>query len=186
MGRWAFGLAVVCLGVLGGCAPLLGGPQQNPPFAVKVNEQKVTPDSALDAVPADAARYRSITVFDANGRRVTLDAANAPVLFVAYWCPHCQRTLQLLSQNRSELRRLPVMVSMGFVPGTPLSEAVRLTQQEETALHLSGFKTYYALDPSSRQWIPRGYPTLVFDRNGALQMLYGEHTLDVWQKVLGG
>ncbi|MBX6351944.1 MAG: hypothetical protein IRZ10_01315 [Thermoflavifilum sp.] len=179
-----WGVTILAALLCTACGFSVSRPLQNPPFSVKTAEQRVTPDNTVDPIPAATNIYGALHVLDASGHKVELDARRTPILFVAYWCPHCQRTLQLLVQNRDRLARLPVVVSMGFVPGTSVEQAVSLTRQEEQALHLAGLTIYYAVDPSSRAWVPNGYPTLVYAADGQLRMLYGEHTLSVWQQVL--
>ncbi|MBX5435700.1 MAG: hypothetical protein IRZ33_00620 [Alicyclobacillaceae bacterium] len=162
-------------------------PKHNPPFANKLSVDRVTPNPRFDPVPADPTLYTHVAVLTADGEQVVLDARRHPVLFVAYWCPHCQRTLVALAHHRATLGSAPDIVSMGFVQGTSLAEAKRLTEEEVTALHLARLgKTYYLLNGNTHQYIPNGYPTLVFTRGGQLQMLYGEHAVQVWQTALRG
>lgn len=80
----------------------------------------------------------------------------------------------------------PLIVSMGFKPGTTLNEAVHLEQQELQAFHLKSFQVYYLLDPNQSKYVPYTYPTLVINRDNSLDMLHGEHTLPVWLKAFSG
>lgn len=156
----------------------------NPPFVNRLKDLPATPDPRFDPISAHASIYSDVTVYNANGRKVVLDATNTPILFVAYWCPHCQRTLVLLNKNRQSLSRFPTLVSMGFAPGTSLAEEVRLTHEEMDYFHIYNVKEYYYLGSNSQQLTPQGYPTLVFPGKGGVLAMFGEHTLRVWQQAL--
>lgn len=157
---------------------------QNPPFRNELKMDIIQPISKFDPVQANPVVYDQVIVYDAAGRKTTLDASKTPLLFEAYWCPHCQRTLVLLNHNWSKLSQKPLIVSMGFKPNTSLKEAVHLEQQELQTYHMKSFQIYYLLDPNQSKYVPYTYPTLVFNRNGSLDMLHGEHTLSAWMKAL--
>lgn len=144
----------------------------------------VTPDPAFDVTTANRSLYTQVKVLDKMGKQVTLNAANHPLLFEAYWCPHCQRTLVALNDNRGKLHQFPIVVSMGFSPGTPLSQAVKISHQELAYFHISGVQVYYLLDPNESKQVLQSYPTMVFPYQSHLDKLTGEHTLQVWEKAL--
>ncbi|WAH35299.1 TlpA family protein disulfide reductase [Alicyclobacillus dauci] len=155
-------------------------------FQNRTRELVVTPDTKVDPSPATDVDYTHVSVLTAAGKRVVLDARQTPILFVAYWCPHCQRTLELLSSHKSELSRLPVIVNVGFPKNTELQEAVQVEAEETKQLNLHGFQMYYALDPAAGdKYAPQGYPTLAYENVRGIQTLFGEHTLSVWTSVLG-
>ncbi len=156
----------------------------NPPFVNRLKDLPATPDPRFDPTSARASIYSDITVYAANGRKVVLDAKNTPILFVAYWCPHCQRTLVLLNKNRQSLSQFPTLVSMGFAPGTSLAEEVRITQEEMNYFHINHVKEYYYLGSNSQKLTPQGYPTLVFPGKRGVLAMFGEHTLSAWQQAL--
>ncbi|MDQ0190241.1 TlpA family protein disulfide reductase [Alicyclobacillus cycloheptanicus] len=157
----------------------------NPPFYNETKLDVVTPDPNYDPTSVNPAAYQNLTVYTADGKKVHLDAAKEPILFMAYWCPHCQRTLLLLQKNRSTLKTLPVVVSMGFQPGTTLSQAVKIGEEEKRGLNLTAYQIYYDVDTSQYAALAqKGYPTLVFSDKGKLNQLFGEHTLSVWQQAL--
>ncbi|WP_067616861.1 TlpA family protein disulfide reductase [Alicyclobacillus acidiphilus] len=142
-------------------------------------------DTKLDPTPVKQVDYTKIPVVDGEGRHVSLDARKQPVLFVAYWCPHCQRTLKLLSQEFHSLKQKPILVCVGYSQGTTLRQAVAVQHQEQTALHLAAFQVYYDLNPKAGDvYAPAGYPTLVYQANDQLLSLYGEHTAAIWRQVL--
>ncbi|QSO51904.1 hypothetical protein JZ785_24570 [Alicyclobacillus curvatus] len=160
------------------------GQDANPPFANRLKDLPATPDPQFDATSVSAATYGSVTVYDANGSKVILDAKKTPILFVAYWCPHCQRTLVLLNAHRQSLAQFPTLVSMGFAPGTSLSEAVSITHQEMSYFHIQNVKEYYYLGSKSQTLVPQGYPTLVFPSQGSVSAMFGEHTIGAWQQAM--
>ena len=156
----------------------------NPPFRRELSLDIVRPDAAFDPVVANKNVYDAVGVYTATGKHVTLNASKHPILFEAYWCPHCQRTLVMLNQYQGSLAKRPILVSMGFQFNTTLRAAVSLENSELKAFHIHGFKVYYLLDPNQKRYVPYKYPTLVFDHNGMLQMLYGEHVLSAWKEAL--
>lgn len=156
----------------------------NPPFANRLKDLPATPDPNFDPTTAQSSIYTGLTVYKADGTKVTLDASKTPILFEAYWCPHCQRTLVLLNKNRSQLAQFPIVVSMGFAPGTSLSQAVNITQQEMNYFHIQNVQEYYYLGTQSNELVPVGFPTLAFPGQGSVVTLAGEHTLQVWEQGL--
>ncbi len=156
---------------------------QNPPYINKLKVDILTPDAKFDASPVGSA-YNQIAVTSANGKTVTLDAANTPVLFEAYWCPHCQRTLVMLNKNRSKLQRMPILVSTGFAPGTSLSQAKALSDAEMKDLHIQNVQVYYLLNTQEFQKFVATFPTFVFDYHHNVEMLTGEHTVPMWEKAI--
>jgi|GEM_PF-2013795 len=157
----------------------------NPPFQNSLKLEVAPVVKTYNPVAANPQDFTRIQAVDANGKTVTLDARKEPILFVAYWCPHCQRTLVLLSRNESQLSQLPVVLSMGFQPNTTLAEAKKLTAAEHSALHLSSrFQVYYGLNVDAKKLVPIGFPTMVYSARGKLEMLYAEHTLAIWKQAL--
>ena len=157
----------------------------NTPFTNRLHKELVTPDPNYDPVTVKQSLYNRISVLSSSGEKVQLNAHTQPVLFEAYWCPHCQRTLVLLHQNLKSLHHQPILVSSGFAAGTTLRQAVALSHAEIKDLGLNGFKVYYILGNNYSKFVPVGFPTLIFKQKNQLNMLSGEHTLSVWQKALG-
>ena len=181
-------VSLVGLGLLAGC-DVLGAiglsASKNPPFKNELGLMVVTPSSSLNPQMAQTDIYTHVSVLTATGNKVILNAKNRPLLFEAYWCPHCQRTLVALNKNKSQLKRLPVLVSEGFVPGTTLAQAIQLTRQEFSYFHLSDFQVYYIVNSHEvSKNAPNGFPTLAFMSQGQMLTLTGEHTLSVWKEAL--
>ncbi|MCY0876809.1 MAG: hypothetical protein OWT28_11150 [Firmicutes bacterium] len=125
-----------------------------------------------------------IHVQESSGRWTTLDAMTHPVLFVAYWCPHCQRTLVMLQKNASHMTQWPTIVFTGYPPGFPLKWAKAIEAQELRALHLHFIKDpLYLIGNADMKYIT-GFPYLMFKDNGKLTSLVGEHTFPVWQRAI--
>lgn len=185
--RWLIAVAATATLLAAGCGTSnsSGGGNtnapNNPPFGIKTSLDQVTPNPAFDPKSASTAKYSKVEVLDAQGHHVTLDAHKQPILFEAYWCPHCQRTLKLFEKQLGTLPVQPVVVSMGFDKGTTLQDAVKLGKAESSALGLSGLTVYYSLDPNISDYVPVGFPTMVFNDHGTLKALYGEHTLQAWE-----
>lgn len=141
--------------------------------------------STLNVVPVvSKSADQHIRVQDAVGHWTTLDAAKRPTLFVAYWCPHCQRTLVLLRRNAARIKQWPNIVLTGYPANVPLQWARALVTQEEHSLQLP-FLThaYFMLGTADMTYIT-GFPYLMFEHQGALGALVGEHTFRVWQQAL--
>jgi thiol-disulfide isomerase/thioredoxin len=158
-----------------------GGNNSSPsqPTDVKLDP----PDTKFDPVTKQVSYYSPIKVLDSNGNTVTLNANKSPIIFEAYWCPHCQRVLQELSHNRSQIQHVPTVVSMGFPQGTSLQQAVATTQDEFASLGITGFQVYYLLNPPRLNYV---FPTSVFSNSGQDELLVGEHSLSVMTKAFGG
>jgi thiol-disulfide isomerase/thioredoxin len=185
--RIATALAALAIpAVVAGCQPF-GGDQSTPAhpssFTNRLNESKVKPIATFDATTQDVSLYRRVTVYDASGRKLTLDASKRPLFFEAYWCPHCQRTLVLLNRHRDQLKQMPVIVSLGYAKGTNLATAKRISDEEMRAFHIQGVDVYYLLDGDHGQY---SFPTLAFPYHGRVELLRGEHIFPVWQRALGG
>lgn len=156
---------------------------QNPPFANKLKLDVMAPDTKFDASPV-GSNYNHVQVTAPNGQTITLSASTEPVLFEAYWCPHCQRTIVLLNKNRSKLHQIPVLVSTGFAPGTTLSEAKSLGAEELHALHIKNVKVYYLLNTHEFRKLVQTFPTFTFPYHNKVEMLTGEHSFPIWQKAI--
>lgn len=193
--KWA-GAAAVLTGSLGlfGCgspAKTAGSSNTaqtdaagNPPFQNKLSMEKGRQSNRYDPHSAKASVFSSVKVETSAGKTISLNAKKQPILFTAYWCPHCQRTLVLLKKSVSQLPVRPIVVSMGFQPGTTLAEAKKLEQKEGKVLGLgSAFQIDYGLS-LGKQDVPMGFPTLVYSDGSSLKMLYGEHTLKIWKEAL--
>ncbi|WP_041695143.1 TlpA family protein disulfide reductase [Alicyclobacillus acidocaldarius] len=142
-------------------------------------------DPRWDPRPASVGLYGAVPVWTASGRQEVLTPERQPLLFAAYWCPHCQRTLQLLTAIRHRLKHMPVIVNVGYPAGTSLQTAIRIAREEDAALHLAPFEQVFILTPSAGdRYAPLGYPTLVFRQGSALWSLYGEHRAEIWEKAL--
>lgn len=156
----------------------------NPPFRNELNVEKGPVDTKFDPIPGSANIYQKIPVLNQIGKKVYLDAGKYPILFEAYWCPHCQRTLVLLMHNRSKVKQMPILVSMGFAPKTSLQQAVQLSHEEFHALHIKDVQVYYLLNVNPGKYVPTVYPTLAFLYQHQISLLAGEHIWPVWQKAL--
>ncbi|MCY0896276.1 MAG: hypothetical protein OWS03_08325 [Alicyclobacillaceae bacterium] len=149
-----------------------------------LTEDKVHPMSAFNAGPVTHPNAEEhIRVETAAGTWVTLNAKNHPVLFAAYWCPHCQRTLVLLQKHIADTPGWPTVVYVGYPDGFPLKTAVRIEHEEKKAFHLTYTHVYYLIGSADQTYI-HGFPYLVFNRRGTLLSLFGEHTFPVWKKAL--
>ncbi|QQE78040.1 hypothetical protein [Alicyclobacillus sp. SO9] len=156
----------------------------NPPFQNKLKMEIGRKINRYNPYSVNAGVFSNVKVETPQGKTVFLNANKQPILFTAYWCPHCQRTLVLLKKNLSQLPVRPIVVSMGFASGTTLAEAKKLETQEEKVLGLgTAFQIDYGLSLGKKD-VPKGFPTLVYSDGTQLRMLYGEHTLKIWKEAL--
>ncbi|WP_040290153.1 TlpA family protein disulfide reductase [Alicyclobacillus hesperidum] len=154
-------------------------------FQNRTSDNIIAPDTKLDSQPVRGSLYKDVLVLQANGKSAHLDVTHGPLLFVAYWCPHCQRTLQLLTKLQSQLKQIPTLVDVGYPSGATLADAVRIDRAERAQLHLANFPTYFILAPNAGdQYAPLGYPTLVYRQGGQTLSLFGEHTSAIWKQIL--
>ncbi|GMA51860.1 hypothetical protein GCM10025857_32170 [Alicyclobacillus contaminans] len=144
--------------------------------------EKAQPDASYDPQTlANADQVlNSLKVVDRNGQAVDLRNTNQPILFEAYWCPHCQRTLVLFQHNPVLMGAKPIVISCGFPKNTTLKQAIAASDKEFQLLGLSGFTVYYVVNPVQ---LP-GYPTLLFHKGQAAHVLIGEHTSAVWEQAV--
>ena len=183
-----FVISLVGLGLFVGCGEISAtglSISNNYPFKNELRLMLVTPSASFNPQTASSNIYSHVSVLTATGKKVILNAKNQPLLFEAYWCPHCQRTLVALNKNKSQLKHLPVLVSEGFVPGTTLTQAVQITRQEFSYFQFSSFQVYYIINSHEvSKNAPNGFPTLSFVSQGQMLTLTGEHTLSVWKAAL--
>ncbi|MCL6516534.1 hypothetical protein [Alicyclobacillus sp.] len=159
----------------------------NQPFQNRLDALPTTPANVPNAKPADPVLYGALPVVTPDGRQETLHPADRPVVFLAYWCPHCQRTLVLWDQHWSELPVKPVIVATGFQSGTPLADARRIEEDEIRGLHLQHIQfDAYLLDADEGKRVIQAYPQAVYELDDQLLTLTGERTLDVWKQVFSG
>ena len=155
------------------------------PFMNELNWDKSPINPYYNPSVASSSLYRRVSVVNESGQKVVLNAMSHPILFEAYWCPHCQRTLVMLNKNRNNFKKFPIIVSVGFFKGTTLKLATQITHQELNTFKIQHVNVYYMLNPNAGvQYASHGYPTLVFSRQHQLLSLSGEHTLSVWTKAL--
>ena len=107
----------------------------------------------------------TLTVQTVEGKEVVLDLRKGPVLFVAYWCPHCDRFL--LTAKEMGLERLPTVVSIWPRDGDTLADVVRETRAK---LQRTGWEDtpFYVLMAGSPSYV-QGTPTLVWWENGRMK-----------------
>jgi thiol-disulfide isomerase/thioredoxin len=176
-------MALIGVGILiGGCGIQPAG---NPPVQNLLKKNVIKPLDTFNVKKVNNSTEQGIPVVTADGQKQVLDAVNQPVLFEAYWCPHCQRTLLLLAKHRTELKTMPTIVSTGFAKGTTLKQAVSISEQEFKKLGISLSHVTYLIGPNAAEYEPKLFPTLVFPYQGGVGQLQGEHTLAVWMKALG-
>lgn len=184
--RATIGLSALLIFLVSGCGQSVTAAAGPIVFVNRTSQMRVQPDASLDPTRAVGIDERQIPVLNDRGTRVYLDAFRGPILFVAYWCPHCQRTLLLLTNHRRNLRQIPTLVFVGYPPQTTFAEARQVVREEHRALHLANFPTFYALSQTAGDtYAPKGYPTLAYPTETGVDLLFGEHTLSIWQKVLG-
>lgn len=113
----------------------LPGPEEWFQDALRAAGTKKSADPAVVAgaggTEKGSAPKRGLKVLDRDGREVTLDQAE-PVLFFAWWCPHCP---EALSKNRDM-----VLVSTYFRDG---EDNVKKTEEKLKSLGISTGRCYY-------------------------------------------
>lgn len=175
-----FALSIASLYILSGC----GQATKSPALQVSnlINYEKVTPDPHFDPQKFTNATQvlASLNLVTSTGKPVHLENSTHPIMFQAYWCPHCQRTLLLFTQNPILKHSGLILISSGYPLHTTLQQAVATTQKEFKELGISGFPVYYELHSIQ---VP-SYPALIFKRAGSSYLLTGEHTEKVWEEAV--
>ena len=113
---------------------------------------------AVVVLAACGQQTATIHVQDANGNDAVVDLKNGPVLFVAYWCPHCEHFLR--TAKEAGLDRFPTVVSIWPRQGDTLKDVVRATKAKLDRTGWGGTPFYVLMDdaPSYVQ----GTPTLAW------------------------
>lgn len=184
--RWTVSLVMgLATLLLPSCAPTSASALNSPlPVSNWTGYEQVIPDAKFDAVPITNGRDLLIhlKLTDESGKPVSVAQTDRPIIFEAYWCPHCQRTLITLFKDKDFMALHPIVVSMGYPPDTTLSQAVATSQKEFDILGLSGFTVYYSLGSVSQDVVP-SYPTVIFTKRNKMYRLTGEHTSLVWHEI---
>ncbi|MGE5589072.1 MAG: hypothetical protein ACM3ZA_00370, partial [Bacillota bacterium] len=96
--------------------------------------------------------FQAIPVVTLDGARATVDATSTPVIFIAWWCPHCHALLKYLAG--ANLPRRPVLISTFFRSRDMAEERNRTLASLEDAgiLPEAGWTVY--LDASPRYLAP--------------------------------
>lgn len=108
--------------------------------------------SQTQAAMQEIQSFRAIPVVALDGTRTTVDATAAPVLFVAWWCPHCHDLLRQLAVM--PLPRRPVLISTFFRSRDMAEERERtlVSLSDAGTAPESGWTVY--LDASPRYLVP--------------------------------
>ena len=117
----------------------------------------------LAAIPTQARAFRAIPVVTLDGKATVVDATRAPVLFFAYWCPHCAKLLQDMAGRPLAVR--PVLVSTFFRrEDGPGARERTLAQLKEAGLRPEDGWTIY-LDVNHTNLV-ESVPTLAYMAGG--------------------
>ncbi len=111
--------------------------------------------------------FREIPVMTLDGRDTLLDAARTPVLFFAWWCPHCEDLIRQVA--RTPLPRRPVLVST-FLRSNDMDENRELTISKLRRAGLVPQDGWTVLLDKSPRWLVRYVPTLVYITEDGLRV----------------
>lgn len=99
-----------------------------------------------------------LRVQEMSGKDAVVHLKEGPVLFVAYWCPHCEHFLA--TARAAGLDRLPTVVSIWPREGDTLEDVVRETKAKLERTGWGGTPFYVLMgDPPS---YVKGTPTLAW------------------------
>ena len=100
----------------------------------------------------------TLTVQTVEGKEVELNLRQEPILFVAYWCPHCEHFL--LTAKEMGIERLPAVVSIWPREGDTFETVVQGTKEK---LERTGWAdtSFYVLMAGSPPYV-QGTPTLAW------------------------
>lgn len=79
--------------------------------------------AACGGAGSQSSEVGTYVVRDVNNEPVTLSLADGPILFIAYWCPHCETYLE-----NAGLEQLPTVVSIFPQDGDTLQDVSEQTR----------------------------------------------------------
>ena len=154
-----------------------------PPFR-DVSSVEVVPLTKTDnAVVVSSKTYNHVVTQNNTGEKVVLNASKKPMLFVAYWCPHCERTLFMWKKDHA---KFPDLVFVGYPNGTKFAMAKNRAWSEIHYFHLpvKSSQVYFVIGNQQAKYVPQGFPNYIYAQHHQDKSLLGEHTWHVWQSVL--
>lgn len=176
-------LVVLSLFLINGCSLSSATTElKSSTFVNKLDQENHGLNPKDDAQLLNSHSLKNLPVVKSSGEKVDIDFSQQPVIFVAYWCPGCQRELVLLNNNKEKFNKLPIIICTGFNKidkNTSLNDAVRIIDQGFNNLRIQGFTTYYSMTDPSNKDVPE-YPCVIYPKDNNLFRLTGEHTLDVF------
>lgn len=158
-----------------------------PPFQNITAFEKVTPSSVWNPTKVSVSTYEHVLAINNNGKKSVLDAKKQPMLFLAYWCPHCERTIDMWTIHQKQIKSFPLLVFVGYPDGTSLAIAKQRAWAELHYFHVPVKENgvYFVIGSKQTKYVPNGFPALFFERGHYIESLLGEHTWSIWKKVIG-
>ncbi len=166
-----------------GYAKTLLNPIALPPFR-DFRKIEITPLLNINnASNVSSFVYNHVVAQANNGKREVLDATKIPMAFVAYWCPHCERTLAMWKLHHAHF---PDLVFVGYPQGTTFSQAKQRAWAEIRYFHLpvTANQVNFVIGNQQDQYVPKGFPNYVYAVGHQDKSLLGEHTWKIWHSVL--
>ena len=140
--------------------------------------------------PKLVAQIENETVYTANGMVVPFPT-DRPVLFTAWWCPHCHDALQQLKTDglHTTFNLVSVFVNDGATSGTVQTWKQALTLTEDglhnSDLSIPSSHIYLVMPNSPINTQIHGVPTLwTFRKSGVMEVVGTPTVGSVWKSVL--
>jgi len=138
-------------------------------------------------------KVEHLSLLDSQGHSVHLPT-NRPVLFFAWWCPHCHAALRALKRDKDLSHLTFVSMYLNAMPahGKPAlirtaNDAKQITESSLASLgiHIPSDHILYLMPRSAANSTAMGVPVLVeHTRSGWYAMNGAPSDSTVWQRVL--
>ncbi len=157
--------------------------QSLPPFRDLRKVEIVPLQSKNNASITSSSLYRHVVVENNFGKTTVLNATKKPILFLAYWCPHCERVVTLWKNHHVHF---PNLVFVGYPNRTTFSQAKSRAWDEIRSFHLPVVENqvHFIIGQNLKQYVPSGFPEYIYYRDGKMKSMLGEYTWNVWNRVI--
>ena len=197
---WPVGLLLVLVVALGFGFSLGGHPTaaRTQALATPHRSRRVTQTHGAQAqslfVPVSPSWWRTVSqasVVTVDGQATTLPP-HQPVLFFAWWCPHCHMALEELrhTPQLQHITLVSVWINAGnpSLPITSAHNAALVTEKALSALgvHVPSAHLLLAMPNSAINRVLHGVPTLVVPKgNTPMEAAGVPPTIGAWTQQLG-
>lgn len=183
----------VCMGIVGDRVITRLAPPASALSDVSMAGQTLAHGYLQPVNPKWWAKVRELNVMNAQGQTVLLPE-NRPLLFFAWWCPHCHAALRELARTGelSKLTLISTYVNAGSIDGKPVvignfPEARLITNKSLATMHLHVQRDhlFYLMPGPAQNALAIGVPDFVEDTHVGLYAMNGAPSDgEIWPLLL--